>query len=181
MSVVLDKTADQLKVLFTKEELQSRIAQLADQINKDFAGEELYVLCVLKGSVMFVTDLIKHLTMPVQLEFIRLSSYGNEEKSSGKVNAVDLTLPNLKDKNVLVVEDIVDTGLTANFLIDYLNLQHKTKQIRFATLLDKTCAREHAVNIHYVGFPIDNKFVVGYGLDYMGYYRNLPYIGYFPQ
>ena len=94
---------------------------------------------------------------------------------------MDLTLPNLADKNVLIVEDIVDTGLTANFFIDYIKLQHNAKKIRFASLLDKVCARIHPIKIDFTGFEVDNKFVVGYGLDYMGYYRNLPYIGYFPE
>jgi hypoxanthine phosphoribosyltransferase len=178
---VIDKTEDQLLELFSADLIQARIVEIAKNINNDFNGEELYVLGVLKGSVMFVTDLIKHFNMPVQLEFIRLSSYGNDQQSSGKVNAVDLTLPSLEGKNVLIVEDIVDTGLTANFLIDYLNLQHNAKQVKFATLLDKTCARRHNVPIDYTCFPVDDKFVVGYGLDYMGYFRNLPYIGYFPQ
>lgn len=182
MEAILDKTQDQLLELISSDQIQNRIAEIAKQVNNDFPlNEELYVLCVLKGSVMFSTDLIKHLKMPVQLEFIRLSSYGNNTKSSGKINAVDLTLPNLYDKNVLIIEDIVDTGLTANFLIDYLKLQHNVKQLKFASLLDKACARQHTVDIDYAGFSIDDKFVVGYGLDYMGYYRNLPYIGYFPQ
>ncbi len=177
---VLDKTADQLKELFSENQIQQRVKEIALEINKEFKDEELYVLCVLKGSVLFVTDLVKHLSMPVQLEFIRLSSYGDGFKSNGKINAVDLTLPNLEGKNVLIVEDIVDTGLTANFLIDYIKLQHSAKKIKFTTMLDKTCAREKHVNIDYTGFPVDDKFVVGYGLDYIGYYRNLPYIGYFP-
>ena len=119
--------------------------------------------------------------MPVQLEFIRLASYGNDTRSSGKIKPVDLTLPNLAGKNVLIVEDIVDTGLTASFFLDYIKIQHNAKITRFASLLDKAYTRIHNVNIDYVGFPVDDKFVVGYGLDYMGYYRNLPYIGYFPQ
>lgn len=181
METTLDLTEDKLKVLFAEEQIQQRIKDMAQEINHEFKNEELTVLCVLKGSVLFTTDLLKHLRMPVQLEFIRLSSYGNEQKSSGKVNAVDLTLPHLRDKNVLIVEDIVDTGITANFLVDYLKLQHKIKKLRFASLLDKECARKHNIDIHYAGFPVDDKFVVGYGLDYKGYYRNLPYIGYFPQ
>ena len=119
--------------------------------------------------------------MHVQVEFVRLSSYENEQHSTGRVKPVDLTLPNLAGKNVLIVEDIVDTGLTASFLLDYIKLQHNANKVKFITLLDKCCARVHNVDVDYVGFSIDNKFVVGYGLDYLGYFRNLPYIGYFPQ
>lgn len=178
----LDRKEDQLVELYSKDQIQSRIKEMADQINKEFAGsEDLIVIGVLRGSVLFVVDLIKHINIPMQLEFVRLASYGNEQNSSGKVKPVDLTLPSLAGKNVVIVEDIVDTGLTASFLIDYIKLQHNANKIKFATLLDKTCARVHPVNIDYVGFDVDDKFVVGYGLDYLGYYRNLPYIGYFPQ
>lgn len=119
--------------------------------------------------------------MPTQFEFVRLSSYGNDQKSSGRVKPLDLTLPGLTGKNVLIVEDIVDTGFTANFMLDYIKLQHKPANIKFATLLDKSCARQKHVDIDFRGFEVDDKFVVGYGLDYLGYFRNLPYIGYFPQ
>jgi len=179
---VIDKKEEHLLELFSKDMIQTRITELAEKINTEFdKNEELYVIGVLRGSVLFVSDLVRHLKMPVQIEFIRLSSYGNDQKSSGKVKSVDLSLPTLEDKNVLIVEDIVDTGLTAHFLIDYIKDQHNAKQVKFASLLDKTCARVHPVNIDYIGFEIDDKFVVGYGLDYQGYYRNLPYIGYFPQ
>ncbi|MFA6988616.1 MAG: hypoxanthine phosphoribosyltransferase [Candidatus Gastranaerophilaceae bacterium] len=181
MTSLLDMTEDQLKILFSKEQIQQRIAEIAQELNIDFKEQDLTVLCVLKGSVLFTTDLLKHLKMPVQLEFIRLSSYGNDQKSGGKINAVDLTLPSLEGRNVLIVEDIVDTGLTIKFLTDYLQLQHSVGDLRIATLLDKECTRQHPINIHYRGFSVDDKFVVGYGLDYKGYYRNLPYIGFFPQ
>jgi hypoxanthine phosphoribosyltransferase len=181
MHALLDMTEDKLKELFSAELIQTRIKEIAEEVNRDFQGQDLTVLCVLKGSVLFTTDLLKHLKMPIQLEFIRLSSYGNDTKSGGKVNAVDLTLPNLEGKNVLIVEDIIDTGLTIKFLVDYLKLQHSVGDLRIASLLDKECTREHHVKINYSGFPVGDKFVVGYGLDYKGYYRNLPYIGYFPQ
>ena len=178
----LDKKPHELLELFSSDQIQERIQKLAHEINTEFAdSEELMVIGVLRGSVLFVSDLIRHLKMPVQVEFVRLASYGDEQTSSGKVKPVDLTLPNLAGKNVLIVEDIVDTGLTAKFFIDYIKLQHNAKRIKFATLLDKTCTRIHPIEIDYVGFEVDDKFVVGYGLDYMGYYRNLPYIGYFPQ
>lgn len=179
--VTPDKREEDLKVLYSQEALAKRTKEIADKINKDFKdADSLVAIGVLCGSMLFLADLVKHLKMPVQLEFIRLSSYGNKQESSGKIKPVDLTLPSLEDKNVLIVEDIIDTGLTATFLIDYIKFQHKAKCIKFATLLDKKCARQHEVPIDYIGFEVDDKFVVGYGLDYLGYYRNLPYIGYFP-
>ena len=178
----LDKREDQLIELFSEEQIKTRIAQMAEEINKYFSeSSDLVVVGALMGSILFGADLIKHIKKPVQLEFVRLSSYGNETCSSGKVKPVDLTLPSLEHKDVLIVEDIVDTGLTATFLVDYIKLQHKARKIKMATLLDKVCARVYDVNIDFKGFEIDDKFVVGYGLDYKGYFRNLPYIGYFPE
>ncbi len=168
-----------LQVLVSEEDLQKRVKELAKQISADYEGQEITLISVLKGSVIFASDLIRHIDIPVQLEFIRLSSYGNDMRSSGKVKAIDLTLPNLKGKNVLVVEDIIDTGTTANFLINYFKLQHGIEQVKFVTLLNKECARKTPVNVDYSGFIIEDYFVVGYGLDYGGYYRNLPYVGYF--
>lgn len=177
----LDITEKQLEVLFSGEQIQSRIKELAQEINSSVPeGEDLVVIGVLKGSILFVADLVRHLKMPVEMEFVRLASYGNEQSSSGKVKPVDLTLPSLEGRNVLIVEDIVDTGLTAKFFIEYIQYQHNAKKIMFASLLDKSCARIHPIDIDFVGFEIDNKFVMGYGLDYQGYLRNLDYIGYLP-
>lgn len=167
-----------IKNLFSENEIQGRVKEIAKKINFNYLEEELYVICVLKGSVMFTTDLVKYLTMPVKMEFIRLSSYGSSVTSSGKVNAVDISLPDLNGKNVLVVEDIVDTGLTAKFLLDFIDNNFRTKTTKFCSFLDKKCFRKTAIEADYVGFEIDNKFVIGYGLDYDGLYRNLPYIGY---
>ncbi|OGH98339.1 MAG: hypoxanthine phosphoribosyltransferase [Candidatus Melainabacteria bacterium GWF2_32_7] len=178
---ILDRTQDQLVTLLTEEQIQQRIKELAEKINNEFAdSQELTVVGVLCGSILFLSDLVKHLKMPVQLEFIRLSSYGNEQSSSGKIKPVDLTLPSLEGKDVLLVEDIVDTGLTATFLFDYIKIQHKARKIKFVTLLNKLCSRVKPVQVDFIGFEIDDKFVVGYGLDYKGFYRNLPYVGYFP-
>jgi hypoxanthine phosphoribosyltransferase len=182
MQVSLDKNEADLLELFSEAAIQSRILELSKEINKEFSkDEDLVVIAVLSGSILFASDLIKRLHMPIQFEFVRLSSYGNDQKSSGRVKPLDLTLPGLANKNVLLVEDIVDTGITANFMLDYIQMQHKPKNLKFASLLDKTCARQKPVDIHYRGFEVDDKFVVGYGLDYMGYFRNLPYIGYFPN
>lgn len=178
----LDRKESDLLPLFTEDQIQARTKELAEQINKDFGMDEtLHLICVLKGSSFFAIDLSRHLTIPVQMEFVRLSSYGNEQESTGTVKSVDLTLPDLSGKNVLIVEDIIDTGHTAKFMWNYISGHHKAKKVEFVALLDKTCKREVDVKISYSGFNIDDKFVVGYGLDYLGYYRNLKYIGYFPE
>ena len=167
-----------LKVLINEEELENRIKELAQEINEYYKNEEVAVICVLKGAVMFATTLVKKLTMPVTMEFIRLSSYGSSTVTSGKVNAVDIKLPDLNGKNVLIIEDIVDTGLTAKFLLDFLANNFHTKSTKFCSLLDKKVQRRIDLEPDYYGFEVDVKFVVGYGLDYNGYFRNLPYIAY---
>lgn len=176
---MLDKKIEDLKTLFSKEEIEKRTEELAQQINKDFGNEELTLICVLKGSSMFFCDLSKHLKMPLKMEFIRVSSYGSAQTSSGNVQALDLTLPNLEDKNALIVEDIIDTGCTLQFLTDILCRTHKPKNLKVVTVLNKKMARKVPIEPDYYGFDVDDKFVVGYGLDYDGYFRNLPYIGYF--
>ena len=169
---------EDLKVLFSEEKLQNRIKELAEEMNAFYKGEEVIAICVLKGAVMFATDLVKHLDMPLKMEFIRLSSYGSGFNTSGKVNAVDISLPDLNGKNVLIIEDIVDTGLTAKFLMDFMNANFHTKSTKFCSLLDKKITRKTDIEPDYYGFEIDDKFVVGYGLDYEGYMRNLKFIGY---
>lgn len=171
-------TEKDLKVLFSEAEIQNAIKKLGDKINNDYKGEELFLVCVLKGAVMFMVDLAKHLKMPVDMEFIRLSSYGSGFTSTGKVNAVDISLPDLNGKNVLIIEDIIDTGHTARFLMDFMKHNFKTKSIKFCSLLDKRIKREVDIDPDYYGLDVDDKFLVGYGLDYDGFYRNLPYIGY---
>ena len=171
-------TENDLKVLFSEEEIQNGIKNLGAKLNEVYGQEELYLICVLKGSVMFMVDLSKHLKMPLRMEFIRLSSYGSGFTSTGKVNAVDISLPDLNGKNVLIIEDIIDTGLTAKFLIDFMHLNFKTKSLKFCSLLDKKETRKTDIQPDYYCFEIGNQFVVGYGLDYDGFYRNLPYIGY---
>ncbi len=171
-------TEKDLKVLFSEAEIQNAIKKLGDKINNDYKGEELFLVCVLKGAVMFMVDLAKHLKMPVDMEFIRLSSYGSGFTSTGKVNAVDISLPDLNGKNVLIIEDIIDTGHTARFLMDFMKHNFKAKSVKFCSLLDKRIKREVDIDPDYYGLDVDDKFLVGYGLDYDGFYRNLPYIGY---
>ncbi len=178
----LDKNINDLKTLFSEYEIQSKLVELSKKIESAFPkGETIHVICVLKGSVMFTVDLVKHFNNPIQMEFIRISSYGHEQKSSNSLQAIDLTLPDLHNENVLIVEDIIDTGLTARFLTDLFKIKHHPKKLVFASLLNKKCARQIDIEPDFYGFEIDDKFVVGYGLDYKGYFRNLPYIGYFPQ
>lgn len=167
-----------VKVLFTEEQIQTRIKELAEEMNRFYNGEEVYAVCVLKGAVMFAVDLVKHLEMPLKMEFIRLSSYNGGTKSSGRVNAVDISLPDLNGKNVLIIEDIVDTGLTAKFLLDFLNNNFHTKSTKFCSLLDKKITRVNDIEPDYFGFEVGDQFLIGYGLDDDGYYRNLRFIGY---
>ena len=171
-------TENDLKVLFKKDDIQEAIKALGNSLNNEYQDEELYLICVLKGAVMFMTDLSKHLKMPLRMEFIRLSSYGSGFSSTGKVNAVDISLPDLNGKNVLIIEDIIDTEHTAKFLMDFIRHNFKTKSLKFCSLLDKKIKREVEIDPDYHAFEVDDKFLVGYGLDYDGYSRNLPYIGY---
>lgn len=174
------KTLDKLdiKMLIDSRSIHSKIRELAEVINEEYKNEEVYVISVLKGAVMFTVDFIKELKMPVQLEFIRLSSYGSGFTSNSKVRAVDISLPDLNGKNVLVMEDIIDTGHTAQFLSNFIKSNFKVKSYKFISLLDKRCRREVDINPDLYGFEIDDKFVMGYGLDYDGYCRNYDYIGY---
>lgn len=171
-----------LRILISQAQLATRIRELAGEINALYQGtDELVIICILKGGFMFASELVRHLTVPCQMEFVRLSSYGHAHKSSGVIKPVDLTLPPLAGKDVLLVEDIVDTGLTLNFFMEYLESVHAPRSARLAVLLDKKEARQQAVEMDFVGFEIDNRFVVGFGLDDQGFYRNLPYIAYVPQ
>ncbi|WP_054741659.1 hypoxanthine phosphoribosyltransferase [Cellulosilyticum ruminicola] len=164
-----------LDTLISEEQLQARIKELGAQISKDYAGKEIIVLCILKGGVMFMTDLVKHIDVPLKMEFMVVSSYGDEYKSSGVVKVLkDLDEP-IIGKNVLIVEDIIDSGRTLSCIQKMLQ-ERGAESIKLCTLLDKKEERVTEVRVDYVGFPIGNEFVIGYGLDYKQYYRNLPYI-----
>ncbi len=162
--------------LISEADVAAKIAELGAQISKDYDGEEIYMLCILKGGVFFMTELAKHITVPVSLDFMSVSSYGSQTRSSGNVRIIkDLDTP-IEGKHVLVVEDIIDTGRTLAYLLDNLQ-QRNPKSLKLCTLLDKPEERVTEVDVDYVGFQIPDKFVVGYGLDYDQHYRNLPYIG----
>jgi len=164
------------EALISEEEIVLRIEALGNAITKDFENEDLVVICVLKGAFMFCSDLIKQINLPLKLEFISLSSYGDNTHSSGNVRLeMDITA-NIEGKNVLIVEDIVDSGLTIKTLLELLSVRNP-KKIKLASLLFKPSKLKHKLNIDYLGFEIEDKFVIGYGLDYAGRYRELPYIG----
>lgn len=164
------------EALITEDEISHRIQELGASITKDFEGQDLVVICVLKGAFIFCSDLIKKINLPLKLEFISLSSYGDGTHSSGNVRLDMDIAANIEGKNVLIVEDIVDTGLTIKTLMEMLQVR-KPKTVKLASLLFKPSKLKHKVNIDYLGFEIEDKFVIGYGLDYAGRYRELPYIG----
>ena len=168
---------EKIKVLLSEEEVDARIKQIAAQISRDYAGREIHLICVLKGGVFFTCELAKRLTIPVSLDFMSVSSYGSDTKSSGVVKIIkDLDEP-LEGKNVIIVEDIIDSGRTLAYLIEVLK-QRNPKNIELCTLLDKPERRvKKQVQVKYTCFTIPDEFVVGYGLDYDQKYRNLPYIG----
>ena len=169
--------ADKIRVLLTEEEVNKKISEVAAQINKDYEGKEVHLICILKGGVFFTCELAKRLTIPVSLDLMSVSSYGSDTKSSGVVKIIkDLDEP-LEGKNVIIVEDIIDSGRTLAYLIEVLK-QRNPKNIELCTLLDKPERRvKKQVQVKYTCFTIPDEFVVGYGLDYDQKYRNLPYIG----
>ena len=161
--------AEHIKVLVSEEEVDKRIRELGEQISKDYAGKEVHLICVLKGGVFFMCELAKRITVPVSMDFMSVSSYGDDTKSSGVVRIA-------KDLDVLIVEDIIDSGRTLSYLMKVLQ-ERKPASMRLCTLLDKPDRRVKMVDVDYTGFNIPDEFVVGYGLDYAQKYRNLPYIG----
>lgn len=168
--------AETIRVLISEEDVNKRICEIGEQISKDYEGKQVHLICVLKGGVFFMCELAKRITVPVSMDFMSVSSYGADTKSSGVVKIVkDLDEP-LKGKDVLIVEDIIDSGRTLYYLIDMLQ-KRNPESIRLCTLLDKPDRRVKEVKVDYVGFNIPDEFVVGYGLDYAQKYRNLPYIG----
>ena len=164
-----------LDTLISAETLEALIKELGAEITNDYKGIELIVLCILKGGVMFMTDLVKHIDVPMKMEFMVVSSYGDEERSSGDVKILKDLDESIEGKNVLIVEDIIDSGRTLYHLSELLK-DRKPESLSICTLLDKKEERVANVEVSYVGFPIGNEFVIGYGLDYKQYYRNLPYV-----
>lgn len=169
--------AETIKVLVTEEQVAARIKEIGAQISRDYEGKEVHLICVLKGGVFFMCELGKRITVPVTMDFMSVSSYGDGTSSSGVVRIVKDLDESLEGKDVLIVEDIIDSGRTLSYLINILE-KRNPKSMRLCTLLDKPDRRVvDNVNVDYVGFEIPDEFVVGYGLDYAQKYRNLPYIG----
>ena len=168
--------SERISVLIGEEEVDAKIAEIAAQISKDYEGKHVHLICILKGSIFFTCELAKRITVPVTLDFMSVSSYGSGTKSSGVVRIVkDLDEP-VEGKNIIVIEDIIDSGNTLSYLLENLKQRHPAS-LRLCTLLDKPDRRVKQVDVDYTCFQIPDEFVVGYGLDYAQKYRNLPYVG----
>ena len=168
--------AETIRVLIPEEKVDQRIEELGKKISEDYAGRQIHMICILKGGVFFMCELAKRITVPVSLDFMCVGSYGDGTKSSGVVHIAKDLDESIEDKEVLIVEDIVDSGNTLYYLMDVLRKRNPAS-IRLCTLLDKPDRRVKDVKADYLGFEIPDEFVVGYGLDYAQKYRNLPYIG----
>lgn len=167
---------DILTVLITEEEIKNRVFELGKQISEDFGGEDIVVIGLLKGCFMFIADLMRAIDSHVEVDFMAVSSYGSGTVSSGEIKVKKDYSIDIEGKNVLVIDDILDTGRTLAFVKDYLSVK-SPKSIKICTLLDKPDRRTSKVNVDYIGFSVPDQFVVGYGLDYDEKYRNLPFIG----
>ena len=168
--------SEKIKVMLSEEELAGRIKELGAEISKDYEGEEIFLVGILKGAAFFATELAKRITVPVIIDFMSTSSYGAGTASSGEVRITKELDLDMTGKNVLIAEDIIDSGNTLSYLLQYFK-DKGAKSVRLATMLDKPDRREVDVKVDYNGFTIPDEFVVGYGLDYDQRYRNLPYIG----
>ena len=168
--------AERIEVMLSEEEVEKRVAELGEQISKDYEGKEVFLICILKGASFFACELAKRITVPVMIDFMKVSSYGAGTVSTGQVRIINDLSDSIEGKDVIIVEDIIDSGNTLNNLPKVL-MERKPNSIKLCTLLDKPSRREVEVDVDYVGFQIPDKFVVGYGLDFDQRYRNLPFIG----
>ena len=164
------------EILFSNEVLTKKISEMANQINKDYEGKELVVVGILKGSVIFAAELIKNITVKCEIDFMSVSSYGNSTETSGVVRILKDLDNNIEGKHILLVEDIVDTGITLKYLLEYLK-GRKAASIEIVSLLNKPARRKVDLEVKYIGFEVPDGFIVGFGIDYAEKYRNLPYIG----
>lgn len=171
----MDNKATLGQVMISEEELIQRTKELGKQISEDYKGEEILLIGILKGAVIFLSDLIREITLDTKIDFMAVTSYGASTKSSGVVRILKDLDSGIEDLNVIIVEDIIDSGVTLHYLRDYL-MGRKPKSLRICTLLDKPERREADIAPDYIGFEVENKFIVGYGLDCDQKYRNLPYI-----
>lgn len=168
--------ADNIRVMIPEEDIDKKVRYLGEQISKDYAGKSVHLVCILKGSVFFCCELAKRITIPVTMDFMSVSSYGNATSTSGVVKIVKDLDETIEGKDVIVIEDIVDTGRTLSYLLEVLKGRNPAS-LALCTLLDKPERRTHDVDVDYTGFQVPDEFVVGYGLDFAQKYRNLPYIG----
>ena len=172
---VLDSDIE--KILVSEEELNATVSRIADEISRDYADKNLLLLCILKGSIVFCGDLMKKLTIPCEIDCMKVSSYGKGTVSGGRINILlDLHRSDLSEKDILIVEDIIDSGRTLSYLVEYLTL-NGARSVKTVSLLDKPSRREVEYTPDYRGMEIPDEFVVGYGLDYAEGYRTLPYVG----
>nr|WP_226986738.1 hypoxanthine phosphoribosyltransferase [Carboxydothermus hydrogenoformans] len=167
---------DIAEILISEEEIRAKVKELGQQISRDYAGQDLLLVGILRGAMLFMSDLMREIDIPINIDFMVVSSYGSGTTTSGEVRVLKDLDRGIEGRNVLLIEDIVDTGLTLNYLTKYLANRHP-KSLKVCTLLNKPSRRRVEVKVDYNGFIIPDKFVVGYGLDYNEYYRNLPYIG----
>ncbi|VYT98762.1 hypoxanthine phosphoribosyltransferase [Clostridium tertium] len=164
------------KVLLTEEQIIKRVKEIGNEISNDYKGKDLLVVAILKGSVVFSSDLIKNITIPVEIDFMAVSSYGNSSETSGVVRILKDLDHSVEGKDIIIVEDIIDSGVTLDYLLKYLKAR-KANSIEIVTLLTKPARRKVDINVKYCGFEVPDEFLVGYGLDYAEKYRNLPYVG----
>lgn len=167
---------DILKVLYSREQIQDAIEKMGKQITRDFKEKNPLIVCILKGAVIFYSDIVREINTYCELDFMDVSSYGNGTVSSGDVKIIKDLDASVENRNVLIIEDIIDTGQTLKCLVDLFE-NRNAKSVKICTLLDKPDRRVEGITPDYTGFKVPNEFVVGFGLDYMGHYRNLPFIG----
>ena len=172
----MTRAAGVSRVLLDEEQIQERVRVLGAEIARDYAGQRVILVGILRGAVVFLADLIRAMDLPVMIDFIAVSSYGASTKSSGVVRIFKDLNESIEGEHVVIVEDIIDSGLTLRYLVDLLRRRNPA-DLRVCTFLLKDRPRDHEIPVDYVGFTIPDEFVVGYGLDYAGYYRNLPYVG----
>ena len=164
------------EILFNEEEITKKVIEMSAAISRDYEGKDLIVVGVLKGSVIFSAELIKRITIPCEIDFMAVSSYGDATESSGVVRILKDLDHSIEGKDVLIVEDIVDSGVTLSYLTKYLKAR-KASSIEIATLLNKPARRKKDIHVKYIGYDVPDEFIVGYGIDYAEKYRNLPFIG----
>lgn len=167
---------DKIRVMIPEEDIENRISEIAEQISQDYEGKKIHLICILKGSIFFTCELAKRLTVPVTMDFMSVSSYENGTESTGRVRIVKDLDEHIEGKDVLVIEDIIDSGRTLSYLLDMLKAR-QPESLKLCTLLDKPDRRVKPVAVDYTGFEVPDEFVIGYGLDWEQKYRNLPYIG----